>query len=61
MYKKASSGWLKHYDFIILDLLCLQLAFVVAYMLRHGMVNPYTKELYLNYHLFYMDKLINHF
>ena len=48
MYKKASSGWLKHCDFIILDLLCLQLAFVIAYMLRHGMVNPYTKELYLN-------------
>lgn len=48
MYKKASSGWLKHYDFIILDLLCLQFAFVIAYMLRHGMVNPYTKELYLN-------------
>lgn len=48
MYKKASSGWLKHFDFIILDLLCLQLAFVIAYMLRHGMVNPYTKELYLN-------------
>ena len=48
MYKKASSGWLKHFDFIILDLLCLQFAFVIAYMLRHGMVNPYTKELYLN-------------
>lgn len=48
MYKKASSGWLKHFDFIILDLMCLQFAFVIAYMLRHGMVNPYTKELYLN-------------
>ena len=48
MYKKASSGWLKHFDFIILDLLCLQFAFVIAYMFRHGMVNPYTKELYLN-------------
>jgi len=48
MYKKASSGWLKHFDFIILDLLCLQFAFVIAYMLRHGIVNPYTKELYFN-------------
>lgn len=52
MYKKASSGWLKHYDFIILDLLCLQLAFVIAYMLRHGMVNPYTKEIYFNMAIF---------
>lgn len=52
MYKKASSGWLKHYDFIILDLLCLQLAFVVAYMLRMGWVNPYTKEIYFNMAIF---------
>lgn len=48
MYKKASSGWLKHCDFIILDLLCLQLAFVIAYMIRMGWVNPYVKELYFN-------------
>lgn len=52
MYKKSSSGWLKHYDFIILDLLCLQFAFVVAYMLRMGWVNPYTKELYFNMSIF---------
>lgn len=46
MYKKSSSGWLKHYDFIILDLLCLQMAFVFAYVLRHGISNPYKNELY---------------
>lgn len=46
MYKKSSSGWLKHYDFIILDLLCLQMAFVIAYVLRHGISNPYKNELY---------------
>lgn len=46
MYKKATSGWLKHYDFIILDLICLQLAFVIAYMLRMGLKSPYTNELY---------------
>lgn len=46
MYKKASSGWLKHYDFIILDLLCLQLAFIIAYIIRMGWENPYTSKLY---------------
>ena len=28
MYKKNASGWMKHIDFIILDLLCIQLAFL---------------------------------
>ncbi len=31
MYRKDSEGWLKHADFIILDMLCLQLAYVLAY------------------------------
>jgi len=48
MYKKSSSGWLKHYDFIILDLLCLQMAFVIAYILRMGLRNPYANELYFD-------------
>lgn len=46
MYRKTSSGWLKHYDFIILDLLCLQLAFIIAYILRIGLANPYGNKLY---------------
>ena len=28
MYRKDSEGWLKHGDFIVLDMLCLQLAFI---------------------------------
>lgn len=54
MYKKASSGWLKHYDFIILDLLCLQLAFICAYILRLGWKNPYGNELYFNMAIYLM-------
>lgn len=46
--KKNHRGWMKHLDFIILDMLCLQLAFVGAYMCRHGMVNPYRNENYLS-------------
>lgn len=38
MYRKASKGWAKHLDFMVLDILCLLAAFVVAYSLRHGNV-----------------------
>ena len=31
MYRKESEGFLKHYDFVLLDMFCLQLAFVFAY------------------------------
>lgn len=36
MYKRTDHGWLKHLDFILLDLLCAQLALILAYGLRHG-------------------------
>lgn len=52
MYKKNSSGWLKHLDFIVLDLLCVQLAFYVSYVLRHGDWNPYAVPLYRNMAIF---------
>ncbi len=46
MYRKSAKGWLKHWDFILLDLICLQLAFLAAYMARHGVNNPYAQSLY---------------
>ena len=46
MYKKASKGWLKHVDFLILDMICLQLSFYIAYCIRHGLQNMYANELY---------------
>ena len=30
MYAKKAQGWIKHLDFIILDMICLQVAFVLA-------------------------------
>lgn len=36
MYKRSSQGWLKHIDFILWDVLVLQAAYVLGYMLRHG-------------------------
>ena len=47
MYQKSSQGWLKHFDFIILDILCLQVAFCLAYIIRQGASIPYQDSLYL--------------
>ncbi len=41
MYRKKASGWMKHFDFIILDALCLQAAFMLAYAVRMGPSSPY--------------------
>ena len=46
MYKKSPQGWLKHWDFILVDIICLQLAFVVAYFVRMGFGNPYSDQMY---------------
>lgn len=48
MYRRKPQGWLKHIDFILWDLLCLQVAFVLAYVTRHGWVNPYKIHHYMN-------------
>ena len=48
MYSKKAQGWLKHLDFIIIDMICLQVAFVLAYMTRHGFSSPYSNPIYLN-------------
>ena len=52
MYKKSAKGWFKHGDFILLDLLCLQAAFILAYLLRHGIENPYGSQMYRNLAIF---------
>jgi len=52
MYRRDSKGWLKHWDFMVLDLVVLQLSFVLAYLVRHGWHNPYRVELYANMGVF---------
>ena len=54
MYRKAANGWLKHLDFILLDLLCLQIAFVIAYLIRMGFRNPYADTRYFGLAAFLM-------
>lgn len=48
MYQKENSSWVKHADFTICDMLCLQLAFILAYWLKNGIDQPYHIELYRN-------------
>lgn len=46
MYKRDAQGWMKHLDFILLDMAAMQLAFVAAYMLRIGFAWPYREDAY---------------
>ncbi|MBM6751516.1 sugar transferase [Mediterraneibacter glycyrrhizinilyticus] len=48
MYSKISNSWLKHWDFIILDILMLQLAYIFSCVMRRGLHNPYEDPLYQN-------------
>jgi len=52
MYKRDAKSWLKHLDFMILDIVILQLSFILSYILRHGLKNPYATPLYANMALF---------
>ena len=36
MYRKISGGWLKHWDFELADLICIEVSFFLAFILRHG-------------------------
>ena len=47
MYRKKNSEWLKHLDFEILDIICLEIAFMVAYFFRHVGLNFYMAKLYM--------------
>lgn len=46
MYEKKRKSWQKHIDFILLDMLCLQMAFIFTYFLRFGVENPYANAAY---------------
>ena len=46
MYKKEKTGWLKHLDFIVLDLIVFQLCYILSYWILRGISNPYGIVLY---------------
>ena len=53
MYKIRVSGWVKHLDFILLDIICTQIAFCIAYLIRFGWSNPYGTSEYVNFAIIY--------
>ena len=48
MYRKESERWFKHKDFMLLDMVCLQLAFILAYVFTEMSGSPYSTPLYRN-------------
>ncbi len=46
MYRVKAQSWLKHMDFILLDVLCLQISVALAYFVRHGFQNPHVASYY---------------
>ena len=48
MYRKTPKGWLKHWDFILWELLTLQVSFIIAYYIRQGFsgLHIYQSDLY---------------
>lgn len=60
MYRKDRVRWLKHADFIMLDLICLQLAYVLAYGVSGYGFHPYLPVIYrsMAFFLFFADLLV---
>lgn len=48
MYQREKNIWQKHLDFMLLDMICLQIAYVAAFILRHGLSVPYMDSRYRN-------------
>lgn len=46
MYKKERKSWMKHLDFTILDIICLELAYALSYFMRFGRKNEFLNEEY---------------
>ena len=46
MYSRLTNRWLKHWDFILLDMICLQVSFLLAFIIRHGNISSYMLPLY---------------
>ena len=44
MSERHLKGWLKHGDFIILDILCMALSFSISYWIRFGFGNPFEEQ-----------------
>lgn len=46
MYQKQTGSIIKHLDFLLLDLIVMEVSFILAYVLRHGPENPFANSQY---------------
>ncbi len=46
MYQQQRSGWLKHWDFAMIDIICLEIAFLFACFVRQFYDSLYSGDLY---------------
>lgn len=46
MYREQSKGWLKHFDFAVLDVLCLQLSFWLSYALTGHRMDTFQTSIF---------------
>lgn len=46
MYKLSNRGWLKHFDFTVVDIISLEIAFLLSYLLRFRNVYLFSDSIY---------------
>ena len=46
MYRRNTTSWLKHWDFMLIDFILFQAAFYFAWVIRNGWVLPYGSSIY---------------
>lgn len=46
MYRKINADWIKHIDFELIDIACIELSFLLSYFLRHKEFLSYNWNLY---------------
>ncbi|MFA9464598.1 MAG: sugar transferase [Velocimicrobium sp.] len=47
MYRRSTSSWIKHFDFMCWDLICLMLTLTLSYGLRNGFQFIFNRRLYM--------------
>ena len=48
MYRRDSQGWIKYFDFMLIDMVCLQIAYILAFAISGYGFNPYEQTIYRN-------------
>lgn len=48
MNRKDTNSWLKHWDFILIDMILLQAAYIISASAPKGWQNPFENQVYIN-------------